>query len=168
MNNQSSLDNTPKITVCVGAVVLKDDKVLFIRQAYGSLEGKWSLPWGFVDGRTPDGLLEPPDLAAVRETQEEAGVTAKVEGLLGIQNHRNAQGELQIYILYLCRHIHGEPTPDNYETDRAAYLSLDDMDALNEPIDEFCEWIAHRVLDNDYQAIRPVDTNPYHPDLAFI
>ena len=35
----------PKMAVCVGTVVLKDDKVLLIRQAKGtSLEGRWSIP----------------------------------------------------------------------------------------------------------------------------
>ena len=58
----------PSITLCVGAVVMREGKVLFIRQAYGKLKGKWSLPWGFVDGWTPDGSLETPDRAAVRET----------------------------------------------------------------------------------------------------
>ena len=64
----------PRITLCVGAVVLRENKVLFVRQNYGGLKGKWSLPWGFVDGKKSDGSLETPDMAAIRETQEEAGV----------------------------------------------------------------------------------------------
>ena len=72
----------PSITLCVGAVVLREGKVLFIRQAYGKLKGKWSLPWGFIDGRNPDGSFETPDRAAVRETLEEAGVTAELAFLI--------------------------------------------------------------------------------------
>jgi 8-oxo-dGTP diphosphatase len=77
-------DSPSRITLCVGAVVLQEEKVLFVRQTYGKLKGKWSLPWGFVDGIGPDGSPESPDEAAIRETQEEAGITARVAGLLGI------------------------------------------------------------------------------------
>jgi 8-oxo-dGTP diphosphatase len=161
-------DSPSRITLCVGAVVLRGEKVLFVRQTYGKLKGKWSLPWGFVDGMGPDGFPEPPDEAAIRETQEEAGVVARVEGLLGIQNHRTEEGKLGLYILYLCHHVSGEPTPDNHETDRAAYFSLDEMESFDEPFDEFCKWIACRVLTNEHHVTPPTPINPYHPHLAFL
>ena len=147
--------------------MLRENKVLFVRQTYGGLKGKWSLPWGFVDGKKSDGSLEPPDMAAIRETREEAGVVAKVEGLLGVQNHSN-EGEPRIYIIFLCRHISGEPTPDNHETDKAAYFSLDEIASFSEPFDEFCEWMARRVLEGQYHAIPPESANPYYPHLAFL
>ena len=156
----------PQITLCVGAVVLQENKVLFVRQTYGGLKGKWSLPWGFVDGKKSDGSLEPPDMVAIRETREEAAVVAKVEGLLGIQNHSNG-GEPRLYIIFLCRHISGEPMPDNHETDKAAYFSLDEMASFTEPFDEFCEWMASRVLKGQHHVIPQQSMNPYHPYLAF-
>lgn len=161
-------DFPPSVTLCLGAVVLREQRVLFIRQAYGSLKGKWSLPWGFVEGKTPGGASEPPDVAAIRETQEEAGVTAQVEGLLGIQNHATSDGEPRLYLLFLCRHVSGEPTPDNHETDRAAYFSLSEMRQLDEPFDEFCEWIARRVLEGQYHLIPLEPSNPYRPHLAYL
>ena len=158
----------PRITICVGAVVLQKDKVLFVRQTYGGLKGRWSIPWGFVDGKKPDGALEPPDMAAIRETQEEAGVIAEIEGLLGLQNHCNKQGDLWLYLIYLCQHVSGEPTPDKHETDQAAYFSLDEMDTFTEPFDEFCAWIARRVLCGEHHLIPPEPMNPYQPHLAFL
>jgi 8-oxo-dGTP diphosphatase len=156
------------IRLCVGAVVLREDKVLLVRQTYGKLKGRWSLPWGLVDGVGPDGLPEPPDQAAVRETQEEAGVAANMEGLLGIQNHATQDGKLALYLLYLCDHVSGEPEPDHYETDRAAYFSLDDIESLGEPIDAFCRWMACRVLKNEHHLTPPTSVNPYQPHLAFL
>jgi ADP-ribose pyrophosphatase YjhB (NUDIX family) len=46
----------PKMAVCVGAVVLHEQRILFIRQAKGhSLAGQWSIPWGIVDeGEAPE------------------------------------------------------------------------------------------------------------------
>ncbi len=158
----------PRITLCVGAVVLRENRVLFVRQTYGSLKGTWSLPWGFVDGKTPEGVLEPPDVAAVRETREEAGIVATVEGLLGVQNHSSPAGELRLYLLFLCRHLSGEPMPDGQETDKAAYFSLREMEGFSEPFDEFCEWLARRVLEDKHRVTPPMPANPYAPYLAFL
>jgi 8-oxo-dGTP diphosphatase len=161
-------DLGPRTTLCVGAVVLRGDKVLFVRQTYGKLKGAWSLPWGLVDGVGPDGMPEPPDQAAVRETREEAGIIVRVEGLLGVQNHATQDGRLALYLLYLCHHVSGEPTPDDHETDRAAYLSWHEINNLGEPVDEFCHWMACRVLTDEHQLIPPASSNPYHPHLAFL
>jgi ADP-ribose pyrophosphatase YjhB (NUDIX family) len=157
----------PKITLCVGAVVLRERKVLFVRQTYGALKGIWSMPWGFVDGKKPDGAIEPPDIAAIRETQEEAGVIAKVEGLLGVQNHSSNE-EPRLYIIFLCRHVSGEPTPDNKETDKAAYFSLDELENSDEPFDDFCKWMAMRVLRDQHHVIPLEPSNPYKPHLAYL
>lgn len=161
-------DFPPKVVLCVGAVVQDRERVLFVRQAYGSLRGKWSLPWGYVDGAGPDGLLEPPDAAAVRETREEAGIIAVVDGLLGVQNHCDQSGELRVYLLYHCQPASGDPHPDQYETDRAAYFSLQELDACGEPFDEFCLWLARRVLRGEHCLIEPQLENPYTPHLAFL
>jgi ADP-ribose pyrophosphatase YjhB (NUDIX family) len=132
MNDQSRnlTGFPPKMIVCVGTVVLRDHKVLFVRQTYGrSLKGRWTLPWGFVHGKDSTGSSDPPEVAAVRETREEGGVIAEIEGLLGVQNHPSRTGEPRLYLLFLCRHVSGEPTPDNQETDKAAYFSLEELDA---------------------------------------
>ncbi len=158
----------PRLTLCVGAVVQRGDRVLFVRQTYGeNLTGVWTLPWGFVQGVLPDGQPDPPHVAALREALEEGGITAAVEGLLGIQNHVSRDGEPRVYLLFLCRHVSGTPTPDGVETDRAAYVSLAELDALDEPVDGFCLWLARRVLRGEHHLIPPEAANPYAPHLAF-
>lgn len=161
-------DFPPRVVMCVGAVVLRGQEVLLVRQTYGALKGVWSLPWGFPHGEDPNGFADPPQMAAVRETLEEGGISAEIEGLLGIQNHaRRESGEPCVYLLFLCRHVAGEPTPDGQETDRAAYFSSEALDALEEPVDEFCEWLARRVLGGDVHLVPPNEANPYQPHLAF-
>jgi 8-oxo-dGTP diphosphatase len=157
---QDSTSWPPKAVVFVGTVVLQDKRALFVRQAKGHvLEGQWSIPWGAVD---PD---ESPDVAALRETLEEGGVQAEIEGLLGIQNlHRDGWTG----IIFLCRHVGGTPMPDGgVETDRAAYFSLADMDAFDEPFEPWCEWLVRRVLSGVYHLVPPEPRNPYQPRLAF-
>jgi ADP-ribose pyrophosphatase YjhB (NUDIX family) len=112
MNSTRSSSNT---LLCVGAVVLMEDRVLFVRQAKGhSLEGQWVIPWGIVDPP------EAPESAVLREVQEEGGIEARVEGLLGIQNLKE---DGWLALVFLCKDIGGEPTCDGgIETDGAAYL----------------------------------------------
>jgi ADP-ribose pyrophosphatase YjhB (NUDIX family) len=157
---ERSPDWPPKIAVCGGAVVLKEDRALFVRQAKGhSLEGQWSIPWGVVE---PD---EAPEVAALRETMEEGGIEAEIEGLLGLQNLRR---EGWIAVVFLCRHVGGEPRSDGgIETDAAGYFSLEEMEEFEEPFEPWCEWLVRRVLGGEYHLIPPELGNPYHPRLAF-
>ena len=151
----------PKKVICVGGVVLKEKRVLLIRQAKGtSLEGQWSIPWGVLE------VEETPEMGVLREIEEEAGVTARVEGLMGIQNLSWQQG---IGIIFLCRHISGQPTSDGgKETDRAGYYSLDEIEAWQETIEPWCAWIVKRVLQGRYKIVELEEDNPYHPLAAFL
>ncbi|MBE0431250.1 MAG: NUDIX domain-containing protein [Dehalococcoidia bacterium] len=158
---QSPQDWPPRIVVCVGTVVLQDNRALLVRQARGhALAGRWSIPWGIVE---PD---ETPEAAALRETSEEGGIKADIDGLLGIQNlpQRGWVG-----MIFLCHHVSGIPTPDGgAETDRAAYFSLEELTAIEEPIEEWCAWLVRRVLQGDYRTIPPKADNPFRPRLAFL
>jgi ADP-ribose pyrophosphatase YjhB (NUDIX family) len=150
----------PRMIVCVGTIVLNGNKVLLIRQTKGhSLAGQWVIPWGFVDND------ETPDHAAKRETFEESGIKAEIDGLLGFQN---LQQPGWIGIVFLCHHVEGNPIPDGIETDKASYLSLDDLDNLEEPIEPWCYWLARRVLEGEYTPIPSEPDNPYYPNNAFL
>jgi len=62
-----------------GTVTLRGDRALFVSQTYGSLKDQWGIPWGVVEAG------ESPAAAALRETQEEGGIVARVEGLIGLR-----------------------------------------------------------------------------------
>jgi len=144
----------------VGAVVLRRDRILWVRQAKGhSLEGQWSIRWGIV------GSDEAPSAAAQRETLEEGGVEARIEGLLGVQD---LPDEGWTALVYLCHHLRAEPVPDGRETDAAGYFSMQELEALGEPIEVWCEWLVRRVLRGRYHLIPPLSDNPYHPRTAFL
>jgi ADP-ribose pyrophosphatase YjhB (NUDIX family) len=160
----------PRMIVCIGSVVLQENQVLLVRQTYGdTAKGKWSIPWGFVQGDTPDTYNDPSHKAAIRETFEEAGITAEIEGLLGIQHaDLSKEGFPRVYLLYLCRHLSGEPQPDNVETDQAAYFSLQELKNRRAEVLPFCYWLAARVLEGNYTLIPPSADNPYSPNVAFL
>jgi mutator protein MutT len=63
--------------VCVGAVVIDDDRLLLIRRGHGPAAGNWSLPGGRVEfGET---MAE----ALVREVQEETGLEVVAGDYIG-------------------------------------------------------------------------------------
>ena len=124
----------PRHVLCVGGVVVHRKRVLLVRQASGtSLEGQWSVPWGIVEAG------EAPHEAIVRETLEEAGVTASVVGLLGTQN---VNWQSALALVYYLTHEDGEPGGDGQETDAARYFTVDELLALDEPIERWSKWLV--------------------------
>lgn len=63
--------------LCVGAVVVEDDRLLLVRRGHGPAAGEWAVPGGRVEpGET---MAE----AVVREVAEETGVEVVCEELVG-------------------------------------------------------------------------------------
>lgn len=149
------------IKICVGGVVIRCHKVLFVRQTYGiDLKNKWTIPWGYAFN--PDiGIIENPDEAVVREIKEEAGIEAKVDSLIGVQNYMTQQKERQLHFLYLCQYVSGEPKPDFKETSEARFFSLGELKGIYDECDKYCFWLAERVLSNKYNCLKISRENPY-------
>jgi ADP-ribose pyrophosphatase YjhB (NUDIX family) len=152
----------PQTTVCIAAVVRKADRILLVRQAPGhSLQGQWTVPWGRLEAG------ESPATAALRETWEEGGIRAEVEGLMGVQE-LPAPWEGWIALAYLCRHLDGECHPDGEETDGARYFSASELAALGEPIEPWSAWLVARVFGGQFQSIGRHPTNPFKGVDAFL
>jgi 8-oxo-dGTP diphosphatase len=148
--------------VCVGTVVLDGDRVLLVRQAPGhSLAGHWTMPWGRLEPG------ESPAAAAVRETREEGGIDVVVEGLLGIQE-LPAPWHGWLALIYLCRHSHGLPAPQDPEVDAAAWFSLADLDACREPIETLSNWLVRRALAGRCTVTGADATNPLQAEGSFL
>ncbi|OGO20362.1 MAG: hypothetical protein A2Z14_12395 [Chloroflexi bacterium RBG_16_48_8] len=157
-------NNVPEgIVVCVGGVVLEEGRILLVRQARGHpLEKQWTIPWGLINPG------EAPEAAILREIEEEAGVEAEIEGLLGIQNLPDPW-EGWIGIVFQCQHVSGIPKPDGEkETDRAGYFFLNEIASLEGEIEVWCKWLARRVLIERKPFISSEPNNPYEPKLAFL
>lgn len=63
-----------------GLVVSKQGEWLVVKKRYSGLNGKWSLPAGFVKAD------ETIDEAAIREVKEETGIDAMVHGMIGFRS----------------------------------------------------------------------------------
>lgn len=147
----------------VGAVVRRGDEVLLVRQSQGhSLAGQWTIPWGHVDAG------ESPAAAALRETLEEGGVDAAVEGLLGVQE-LPAPLLGGVGIVYLCRHVSGDLRPrDTKEIDASRYITLAALDEMTEPIEPLSGWLARRLFAGTLTVTRIDDTNPLQRSGSFL
>jgi 8-oxo-dGTP diphosphatase len=153
---------TAATVVCVGAVVRRGDSVLLVRQSAGhSLAGQWTVPWGRVENG------ESPRAAALREVEEEGGVRASVDGLLGVQ-------ELPepwlgwVALVYLCSHFSGEPAPRDRETDAARFYTLAELDALGEPVEPWSSWLVRRVLARRFTLAAADASNPLGGQGSFL
>ncbi len=69
-------------SIGVGALVVRDDKVLLVRRAIEPGKGKWTNPGGYIE------QLEPIEDTIVREVYEESGIRAKVQEIIAVRDLR--------------------------------------------------------------------------------
>lgn len=76
MSHSREYPEAPRVGV--GAVILKEDRVLLVKRGSPPSQGKWSIPGGLVQ------LGETTEAAAIREVEEECGLKVRVLGIAGI------------------------------------------------------------------------------------
>ncbi len=124
-----------KIIKAAGGIVLKKNKVLFIKRL-----GKWDLPKGKIDKG------EDQATAAIREVTEECGVTTEIISQIGATWHTYMMGEKNILKKTVW-----------YEMQ-----CLDDTQLMPQTAENITEikWVklykADKVLLNSYQSIRSI------------
>ena len=86
----------------VGAIAIRDRKVLLVKRGKDPGRGSWAPPSGFVEsGETPED-------ACLRELKEETGMEGVIKGLIGVYLERTKiYGEVLV-IIYLVEITGGE------------------------------------------------------------
>ena len=134
--------------VGVGGAVVLDQRLLLVRRSSRRGRGNWQVPGGFVE---PNETIEE---AVVREVAEEAGVTAEVQGVLGVRNRWDQDVNNSLYIVLLLHPVSGEPCPDNHEVDQCGFFTLEEIRAL-EQVPAINLEIAERALSPDRRVLNP-------------
>lgn len=102
----------------VSGIVLKDNKVLLVRQSYGLAKGLFVIPGGYLsEGEMPDKALE-------REILEVTGIVAHTKNLLSI---RFSQKDW--WAIFLAEYVSGEPISDYNENSEVVFIDVES--ALN-------------------------------------
>jgi 8-oxo-dGTP diphosphatase len=121
----------PRLPVVgVGAVVIKDGKVLLIKRGKEPLRGRWLVPGGTVElGET---LRE----AVIREVREETGLDVVPLEMLTVVDHidRPEGRVLHHYVIvdYLCEPVAGKLRAAS-DADAAAFVAQEDLPAYDLP-----------------------------------
>ena len=114
---------TPKLDT--RAAIFRDDKILLVREN----DGLWSLPGGWVDVGLSIGEN------AVKEVREEAGLDARPERLIAVQDRARHNLPVEAHsvckIFVLCEALGGSFEP-NSETTGADFFAEDELPALSE------------------------------------
>ncbi len=122
---------TPKVGV--GAIVFNErDELLLVKRADSQ---KWLYPTGWLDvGCTPAET-------AVKEVQEETGLTVEVDRLMGVYDGHRRQYPINFHmisVMIYCRLLGGELHPNPVETLGAGFFP---SDRLPGPLHLDCPWV---------------------------
>ena len=112
--------------VCVGAVVVDDERLLLIRRGHGPAAGEWSVPGGRVE--TGETLAE----AVVREVAEETGIEVVCDQMMGWVERIGDDHHFVIldFRAQLLGTEEGDPVAGD-DADEAAWVPLHEVAELN-------------------------------------
>lgn len=124
---RGKVGHDPLPFVGAAAVVLDDrDRVLLVKR---SDDGRWTLVTGMVE---PE---EQPAAAAVREVEEETGVTIEVERLISVEARQlqtlpNGDQVWWTSVGFRCRYVSGEARVNDDESVDVRWFDLDRLPEL--------------------------------------
>ncbi|WP_424769454.1 NUDIX domain-containing protein [Paenibacillus sp. sgz302251] len=139
-------------SIGVGALIVKDDKILLVRRAQEPGKGYWTNPGGYIE------QFEPIEATIQREVLEECGVEATVKNVVALRDQPRSIHN--IYIAFEMEYISGEPTPDQVEVDAAGFFSLQELETMN--VAGFTRWLVDVAFHGRTQGLT-MDTEPVVP-----
>lgn len=143
-------------SIGVGALVVKDDKVLLVRRAQEPGKGYWTNPGGYIE------QLEPIAETIEREVLEESGIQAVVKNIVALRDQPRSIHN--VYIAFSMDYVGGEPVPDGFEVDAAGFYSLQEMETMN--VAGFTRWLVDVALHGRSEGLtvddRPIIDLPGH------
>lgn len=97
-----------------------EDRVLLVKRRVDPKKGFWCLPGGFIE------LKETPEQAALRELEEETGLSGKIQMLLGVTSSASPQYDTVLMVGYLIKEYSGLLEPGDDASD-AAYFEYNKL-----------------------------------------
>jgi len=138
--------------VGVGAVIVRDGRVVIVRRRYEPLAGRWSLPGGMLE------LGETLEAGVAREMQEETGLDVEVGPVIEVfdrillDDTRRVQYHF-VLVDYLCWPVGGELRAGS-DVDDAMFVAPGDLGPYDLTVK--ARAVIDRALDLARDAPRPV------------
>jgi 8-oxo-dGTP diphosphatase len=111
-------------TPAAGAIIVEDDRILFVKRAHPPRIGWWCFPAGFMEWD------EHPTRTAVREVREETGLEVELTSFFEVYSGNDDPRSNSILLLYLAKVTGGELRA----ADDALEVKFFGFDALPEKI----------------------------------
>lgn len=124
-----------RFSMGVGALLVREGRVLFVQRGEDPGKGRWTLPGGYVEED------ETPDAAVVREVFEETGLRVRAIELLAIRNTLRDNDQNAYYVFRVELDGPAEITVDETETVRAGFFAPEEFDALGD-LAPLSRWVA--------------------------
>ena len=112
--------------VIAGGVIVRDNKVLMVKEAQKKCYGQWNFPAGHVDE------LEKITDAAVREAYEETGCKVKLTGVLPICSVDGEDGETRVMVRFTADILEENIKFDTDEILDVKWLNVKDVKNMTE------------------------------------
>jgi len=133
-----------KPVVGVGAVIIKDGKILLVKRGNEPNKGKWSIPGGLVN--TGESLED----ALKREIMEEVGFEIEVDDVVCVSEEifRDGNGVKYHYIVidFFVDVIGGKLRAGSDAVD-AKWVKLNEIDSLD--VVDFVKKLVNKILRNE-------------------
>ena len=129
--------------VISGCLVIKENKILMVKEAKSFCFGKWNFPAGHVD----EG--ENIRSAAIREVFEETGCTVKLRGVLPIVSIEVPSGETHVLIRFVADIINEDIKFDTNEILDVKWIDINEI--KNMSINEIRGYDTSKKLINDLE-----------------
>jgi mutator protein MutT len=134
------LHKNPKPTVDI--IVTDGERIILVKRGNEPFKGQWVFPGGFVD------YGEKVEDAALRELQEETGVEAKIQTILGVYSKPDRDPRAHhISVAFVAQYISGQPRGAD-DAGEAAWFEINNLSPENLAFDhgdilsDFKKWLS--------------------------
>ena len=137
------------MVVVAGGLIVRNNKILMVKEAKKKCYGQWNFPAGHVDE------LEKITDAAIRETYEETGCKVKLTGVLPICSVDMNNGETLVMVRFTADILEENIKFDTEEILDVKWLNIEEVKNMREK--ELRGW------DTSIQFIRDFEENKIYP-----
>lgn len=137
------------MVIIAGCLIVKDNKILMVKEAQKKCYGQWNFPAGHVD--EPEFITD----AAIRETYEETGCKVKLTGVLPICMVAMDNIEPRLMVRFTAEVIEENIKIDPTEILDVQWLNLQDVKKMSRE--------ELRGYDTSIQFIKDYEENKIYP-----